>query len=165
MQSPIADQLRDLEQRVRVLEDEAAIQRLLVAYGFAVDTGDVEAMLDGFAEDVTVRVDGNWVMHGHEQAREIVEGSVHQGFLPLCAHNVGPFTVAVDGDTAVATGYSRVYLRTDAGFRVERVSFNRWELTRGAEGWKVSVRHTALLGVGDAAHNLLRRGLPDSTAG
>jgi ketosteroid isomerase-like protein len=155
-------QLEQLARRVQTLEDEAAIHRLLVSYGFAVDTDDVDAMLAVFTEDITVHVDGNWIMHGHGEAREIVEGTVHQGFLPLCAHNVGPFTIEVDGDHAVATGYSRVYLRNSdgAGFRVERVSFNRWELIRTDAGWKILVRHTALLGTGEAAHELLRRGLP-----
>jgi hypothetical protein len=151
--SAIIDQLAD---RVQALEDELAITRLLISYGFAVDTDDVEAMLALFHPDIRVVVDGSWEMNGHEAAREIVKGPTHQSYLPLCAHNIGPFTVDVDGSRAVAKGYSRVYLRTDDGFRVERVSFNRWELHRSDTGWLITERHTALLGVGEAAHALLR---------
>jgi hypothetical protein len=149
--------LRRLDERVQALEDELAITRLLVTYGFAVDTDDVEAMLALFHPDARIVVDGEWEMKGHEDARQIVEGPTHQSYLPLCAHNIGPFTVEVNGARAVAKGYSRVYLRRDDGFRVERVSFNRWELERSDSGWLITERHTALLGVGDAAHALLRR--------
>jgi hypothetical protein len=149
--------LRRLAERVQALEDELAITRLLVSYGFAVDTDDVEAMLALFHPDARIVVDGEWEMNGHEEARQIVEGPTHQSFLPLCAHNIGPLTVEVNGPRAVAKGYSRVYLRRVDGFRVERVSFNRWELERSNSGWLITERHTALLGVGDAAHALLRR--------
>jgi len=151
--------LRLLSERIRALEDELAIHRLLVSYGFAVDTNDVDAMLALFDPDIRIVVDGHWEMRGHEAAREIVEGSTHQGYLPNCAHNIGPFAVEVHGDRAVATGYSRVYLRTDEGFKVERISFNRWELERRDSTWLIVERHTALLGSGDGAHDLLRRGL------
>jgi hypothetical protein len=146
-----------LAERVQALEDELAITRLLVSYGFAVDTGDAEAMLALFHPGVRVVVDGDWEMQGHAQAREIVEGVTHQSYLPFCAHNIGPFTVEVSGSRALAKGYSRVYLRTGEGFRVERVSFNRWELERSDTGWLITERHTALLGVGEPAHRLLRR--------
>lgn len=144
-----------LATRVQALEDELAITRLLVSYGFAVDTDDVDAMLALFAPDATVQVDGTWDMNGHDEVREIVEGPTHQAWLPLCAHNIGPFTVAVTGDHALAKGYSRVYLRRGDGFRVERVSFNQWKLERSATGWLITERRTALLG-SDAAHALLR---------
>jgi uncharacterized protein (TIGR02246 family) len=156
----LSEQVSRLAARVQALEDELAIHRLLTRYGFAVDTNDADAMLAQFDPDIRVVVDGHWEMHGHDQAREIVTGEVHQGYLPNCAHNIGPLAVEVTGDQAQATGYSRVYLRDeDGGFHVERVSFNRWELRKQDGTWRIVERHTALLGVGDAAHSLLRQGL------
>jgi len=157
--STLEEQLEALAARVRALEDEAEIGRLLVRYGFAVDTDDVEAMLSAFAPDAVITVDSGREMRGHEEARQIVEGPIHQGYLPNCAHNIGPFTVEVHGDTADATGYSEVYLRDDGGFHVERISFNRWHLERRGDGWMITERHTSLLGSGEGAHALLRRGL------
>jgi uncharacterized protein (TIGR02246 family) len=159
MESDLRGELRELAARVTALEDELEIHRLLVRYGFAVDTDDVEAMLELFTDDTTIHVDGKWEMHGHQEAREIVEGPVHQGYLPNCAHNIGPLVVDVAGNHAVATGYSRVYLRVDGDFKVERVSFNRWELERRAGRWQIATRHTALLGAGEVSHDLLQRGL------
>jgi hypothetical protein len=143
-----------LADRVQALEDELAITRLLVSYGFAVDTDNVDAMLALFAPEVSVVVDGTWEMTGHEEARQIVEGPTHQAWLPLCAHNIGPFTVDVAGAHALAKGYSRVYLLRDDGFHVERVSFNQWKLERSPAGWLITERRTALLG-SEAAHALL----------
>jgi len=41
---------------------------------------------------------------------------------------------------------SRVYVRKDRGIGLYRVSFNRWELERRGEGWKIARRTTRLLG-------------------
>ena len=54
----------------------------------------------------------------------------------------GPGTIA---DTAVATNHSLVFARRGEPWTAERVSANRWELTRTAEGWKVSKRENRLL--------------------
>ncbi|MFI5427268.1 hypothetical protein [Aeromicrobium sp. UC242_57] len=48
--------------------------------------------------------------------------------------------MTIDKDSAVATGHSRVYLHTDAGWKIERVSADRWELERGPDGWVVRRR-------------------------
>jgi uncharacterized protein (TIGR02246 family) len=159
MSEDLATTVERLARRVQALEDELAIRQMLARYGFAVDTNNVDAMLALFHPDIRVVVDGKWEMRGHDAAREIVEGEVHQSYLPNCAHNLDPFSIVVDGDRATATGYSRVYLRTGEGFRVERVSFNRYELQRFDDRWLVVERHTALLGSGEVAHDLLSRGL------
>ena len=164
MTESVAQQLEVLAARIQKLEDQADIARMFTIYGLAVDTEDVDAMLALYTDDITIDMDGERVLRGHDEARWVIEGEVHQSYVPFCAHNLGPFAIEVDGDEAVATGYSKVFVSHDGAFRVERVSFNRYELVRTEEGWKVSKRWTALLGTGDAAHSLFRRGLHPSDA-
>ncbi len=57
-------------------------------------------------------------MEGSAGVAAMVRGKGHQSLLPNCAHQVGPGVVKVDGDTAEATTYSRVYLREGDAYRV-----------------------------------------------
>jgi hypothetical protein len=157
--SDVERQIEALAARVQALEDELAISRLLIRCGFTVDTDDVEAMLALFAPEARITIDGSWTLEGHDDARQIVEGPTHRSYLPFCAHNLGPFVIEVDRDTAVATGYSRVYLRTEHGFKVERVSANWWRLERREHGWTIVERDTAIVGAGDVTFDVVRRGL------
>jgi uncharacterized protein (TIGR02246 family) len=156
-------QLGRLAARVTALEDELAIHRLLVRYGFCADTGDAEAAASLFTEDAEVFVDGVVAGRGRDAARDVVNSAAHQAQLPRTTHEVGPFAVTVDGDTATATGYSFLHLREDEGYSVRRISFNRWELRREAGGWLIASRHTALLDGSERPHALLRRDLPAAT--
>jgi ketosteroid isomerase-like protein len=140
---------------VQVLEDERAIHDHLTRYGFAVDRGDADATAALFAEDSVSDVDRGWLfMRGRQAVRDMVLGPRHQGMLPNCAHMQGPYMVEVAGDRAVATGYSRVYLRREGEIAIYRVSFNRWELVRRGSGWEITRRETRLLGRPDAGELL-----------
>lgn len=151
------DRLVALERRVAALEDELAIHRLIVTYGFAVDTGDAERTAELFTEDGLYDVDRTLVMHGREGVREMVLGKNHQALLPNCAHTIGPAVVELDGDRAVATAYSRIYRRRGDAIELWRLSFNRFELERRAEGWQIARRTTRLLGHEEAQALLARR--------
>ena len=140
-----------LAARVRALEDELAIQRLIVRYGLAVDTGDADGAAACFTADAVYDVDGPLLMEGREGVRRMVGGPRHQTMLPDCAHQIGPAVVTLAGARAVATGYSRVYLRRDGQIGIYRVSFNRWELVRQEGEWLIARRTTRLLGHAEAA--------------
>ena len=146
----LRQQLADLAGRVRALEDELAIHRLIVRYGLAVDVGDADGAAAVFTEDTVYDVDGPLVMHGRRGVREMVGGPRHQAMLPNCAHQIGPAVVSLDGDRATATGYSRVYVRHHGAIGIHRVSFNRWELERVDGEWLIARRTTRLLGHGEA---------------
>jgi len=139
-----------LSRRVQRLEDDLAIHRLIVRYGFAVDTGDAEGAAAVFTEDGVYDVDVG-VMRGREAVAAMVRGERHQSMVGRCAHQIGPAVVEIDGERAVATGYSRVYLRGDAGIGIHRVSLNRWELVRRDGEWLIARRTTRLLGHAEAA--------------
>jgi ketosteroid isomerase-like protein len=152
------DRIALLETRLRRIEDELVIHRRIVAYGFAVDTGDAEATAELFAEDGVYDVDGTLIMNGREGVRSMVRGERHRSLLPNCAHTIGPALVEIDGDRAVATAYSRIYLRRKNGIALLRLSFNRFELERRGETWEITRRITRLMGT-EAAQALLRHHL------
>ena len=74
-------------------------------------------------------------------------------------HVIGLPHVQLSGDTAVATGYARLYRWDGAQFVVARVSANRWELVRTAAGWRVAARTNRVLDGGDEPRALLRAGV------
>lgn len=63
---------------------------------------------------------------------------------------MGPWTLQTSGDSATATGYSRVYLAEGETIGIYRISLNRWRFERRAEGWRVINRRTRLLGHAEA---------------
>jgi ketosteroid isomerase-like protein len=149
------EQFEALERRVQRLEDERAIQRTLVRYGFAVDSGDAEATAVLYTHDCVIELDfdGGRTFRGHEGAKGLVDDETHQSLLPDCAHLIGPMSVEVDGDHAVATGYATVVRRTGDEFAIWREGCGRWELVRQDGTWRIS--HRTSIAVGSAAAQAL----------
>lgn len=141
----LKQQIELLARRVQALEDELAIHRLIVRYGFAVDIGDAEHTAALFTPDTVYDIDVG-VLRGRDGIRQMVVTDPHRSLVGNCAHQIGPAVVEVQGDRAVATGYSRVYLRKGEDIEVFRVSFNRWELERRDGEWQIAYRTTRLLG-------------------
>ena len=150
MTDDVTERLAALERRLRTVEDELAIHRLIVRYGLAVDTGDAERTAAVFAADSVYDADVR-LMRGRGDVADMVRSDRHQGMVGRCAHQIGPAVVRVDGDRATAIGYSRVYLRGDDGIAIYRVSMNRWELERVGGGWLIARRVTRILGHDEAA--------------
>jgi hypothetical protein len=148
----------ELTRRVAALEDERAVIDLLTRYGFAVDSDDPDGTASMYAEGCVVEIDGDDRIRGPEDMAAMVRGRGHQSLLPNCAHQMGPFSVRIDGDRATATGYGRVYLRTGDGFAIWRVSAGRWELERRAGRWQVAHRSTRAIGSAEA-QQLLHAGV------
>jgi len=153
--------LAALEERVSRLEDELAVHRTIVRYGFAVDSGEADATAALFTTDCRFDVDGR-PMEGSEAVHAMVLGDAHQGLLPDAAHCIGPAVVEVDADGrhAVAVGYSRIYRRDDAGITLFRLGFNRWELEKSPTGWRIDRRTTRKIG-SEEAQTVLRSALAD----
>ena len=149
MDEDVRHQFEALTRRVQRLEDELAIHRVIMDYCFAVDSGDAERAAALFTED-TVYDSEVMMMHGRDEVRRMVLSDRHQALLPNCAHTIGPISVDLQGDHAVAIGYSRLYLRKDNDIELWRLSFNRWELARGEGGWRVARRSTRVLGHAEA---------------
>lgn len=160
MSDTALERLLSLEARVQALEDELAIARTIVAYGFAVDSGDGAATAELFTEAAVFDVDGDFVMQGRAAIEAMVlDDGGHQRLLPDCAHTIGPAVVRVEGDRATAVGYSRIYLRHEGEVTLFRLGCNRWELERSTDGWQISRRITRALGSAEA-QAVLAEGLP-----
>ena len=161
MDSPqTEDRLAALEARVRMLEDQLAVQQLLNRWGPAVDTGDSAAAAALWTDDGVLESEISY-LDGPTGVSAMVESDgqqalIHQG----CAHVQAFPLITIDGDRAIATGYSRVYLhQDDDSYAIWRVSANRWEFARTADGWRATRRTNHVIDGGPDARELLRGGL------
>ncbi len=139
----------DLARRVQALEDQVAIHDVITRYGPAVDSGDASGAAAVFTEDGVYDVDVGR-MEGRAAVGAMIAGDRHQAMVGRCAHQMGPFLITLEGERAVATGYSRVYLASPEGTRVHRVSFNRWSLVKRGGEWLIARRMTRVLGHDEA---------------
>lgn len=144
-----------LAARVSALEDREAIRALIASYGPLADSGEAQALAGLWREHGIYGVGGFGEARGRTEIAALITGASHQSLMADgCAHALGPVAIDIEGDRATARGHSVVFRHTGTGFEVFRVSANRWELARGAEGWQVLRRDNALLD-GDAAARAL----------
>jgi hypothetical protein len=137
----------DLEARLRRLEDEAAIKRLLLSYGPAADAG-----LAGFAADLWLE-DGEYDWDAAAEPHQgsgavdaMLRSSQHRALMAEgVAHFGGPLLIEVDHDRATAVGYSLIMRREEQRFYLGRVSAVRWDLERAGGSWRVRRRTNRLL--------------------
>ncbi len=143
----LQEQLDELAARVRQLEDEAAIARLLMSYGPAADSGSTSFAAAVWLDDGSYDWDADGKPHeGSAAVDRMLQGDGHQGLIARgAAHFGGPPLVKVDGDTATAVNYSLIMLRKGEEFRLWRVSAVRWDLERAGESWRVRRRTNRLL--------------------
>lgn len=167
------DRLQRLEERLLRLEDEAAVHRLIVRYGLAVDAGDAEAAMALFTEDTIYDVGAvktgledeaskPLIMRGRAAVGEMVKSAAHQRLLPNSAHTIGPVVAEVDGDQARATGYTRIYHLESGDYRLFRIAVNHWQLRREDGIWLIHRRVSRVLG-SDEVQSIMREALGDGT--
>jgi len=172
--SGVEKRLAALETRLRDLEDQVAIYQLMSAYGPLVDSGDAEATaalwtLDGVydwgggpkpAEGTPMKEGAAGAAYSQAAIADMVRGPYHQEIIQGGAgHVIGLPHIVIDGDTAIATSYSRLYRRDGENFRVWRVVANCWEFVRTTEGWRVKQRINRVLNGDAEARELLRAGV------
>ena len=148
-----------LEDRIKRIEDQLAIHRLVNSWGPAVDTGDSAAAAALWSEDGVLESDLSRLV-GPEAVAAMVESDGQQSLIREgCAHVQAFPLVTIDGDTATATGYSRVYRFNDGAHEIWRISANRWEFRRTSEGWRITRRVNHVIDGGPEARALLNGGL------
>lgn len=157
--------LTGTQRRLGSAEDELAILRILAAYSPRVDSGDAEGVAELWTSDGVYDVDTG-VLHGHDGLVEMVSGDAHQGLIAHgCGHVPSLPVVLLDGDRAVATGYTQLVVRssTPGRYTVVRVTASRWELERRGpvdapdRGWRVVLRTArAVTDDGEGRHLLGR---------
>jgi uncharacterized protein (TIGR02246 family) len=156
----VEERLAALEQRLRRVEDELAIRRLMASYGPLVDAGDGDAVAGLWTEDGEYDVDGR-VMHGRAGVAAMVRSRAHQGMISGgAAHFLGPACVHVEGDQAIAVCESIVVRHNDdgGGYRVWRAGANHVALQRTGAGWRIVTRTTRALDGSQEARDLLGAG-------
>lgn len=153
--------LAALEARLSGLEDEREIAAVIASYGPLVDDGAADEVGALWTGDGVYEVD-DYMMDGASAVAEMVRSGPHQTLIAGgCAHFQGPSHVTVDGDTAVAVGYSLLVVHRDGRFAVARATANHWELHRTSAGWRVHRRTSRLLDGRSEAHALIARPLKD----
>ncbi|GAA3949537.1 nuclear transport factor 2 family protein [Gordonia caeni] len=153
------ERLAALETRLARLEDEREIAALIASYGPLVDDGAPDEVAALWAGDGVYEVD-DYLMDGAAAVAEMVRSDPHQKLIAGgCAHFQGPSHVTIDGDAAVAVGYSLLLVHHDGRYAVARVTANHWALQRTSAGWRVQRRTSRLLDGGPEAHDLIARPL------
>ena len=142
-----AEELTDLTRRLRRLEDESAITRLIMSYGPAADAGLTSFAGQLWSSDGEYDWDADGTpLQGSAGVDAMLQSDGHQGLIAAgIGHFAGPLLIELDGDTATAINYSLIMRRQDDRFYLWRVSAVRWDLARLDSGWRVRRRRNRLL--------------------
>lgn len=164
-----ASDVAALEARLRRLEDERDIARLIASYGPQVDAADADGTAALWAPDGRYEVE-DWTMAGRADVHAMVSSSSHRALVASgCSHFLGPAVVTVDADTAVAVCESLVLVRREtpdgsSEYVVWRATANHFELARTDGHWQITRRSSRLLNGDPAAHRLLTAGVAGEPA-
>ena len=141
------DRLTELEARVRRLEDESAITKLVMSYGPAADAGLTSFAGQLWLEDGVYDWDADGEPHqGSAGVDAMLQGDGHQGLIGRgVAHFAGPLLIDVDGDRATALNYSLIMRREEDRYFLWRVSAVRWDVERVDSRWRIRRRTNRLL--------------------
>lgn len=136
-----------VEERLRAVEDQLAIQQLVCGYGYAIDGRNKEALGRLYAEGGVYAVGDTGTFEGREAIRSIADMQSHIDLVnDGCAHISTLPRVVIDGDRAVATCHTMVVSHDRTGFGVWRLSASRLELSRRPEGgWQIDHRQNYML--------------------
>jgi len=165
---------KSLEDRIRAIEDRLEIYNLIASHPPSADTGGKEHVATSWVEDgVFDRGENLSSPRGRDTIANHVLTAEHQAAIARgLAHFTGLPHVAIDGDTAVVTSYLQILVPqtqgeavevpnhgSSKGFRVHRMTANRWELVRTAQGWKIKRRILRQLDGSEPARKILRQAI------
>ncbi|GAA0941396.1 nuclear transport factor 2 family protein [Actinocorallia libanotica] len=160
--SDVEQRLAAMEARLRRLEDEQAITRLILSYAPLVDSGCDRQVAELWEEDGVYDVDEIY-MQGRDQLSGMVRSRNHQNWISGgCAHFAGPPHITLDGDEATAVCYTLMIVNTPDGFTVRRATANHWHLRRGTAGWKAVNRINRVLDGRTESPDLLASHFPEA---
>jgi hypothetical protein len=158
--------LAEMDGRIRGLEDKLAILQVVAGYGPSVDGGAVEEAGSLWTIDSWYDTDSSpaaSVPHGRagiegaaERFRDEPVGIAHISHLPI---------IRVDGDRATAVNHSNTFDQDGDGFRIGRVSSNRWDLVRVDGTWQIERRVNRLLNGSRESKDVLAQGAREILGG
>jgi hypothetical protein len=163
---------RSLEERLRAIEDRLEIYNIIASHPPSADTGGNEHIAASWVED-GVFDRGESPTRGRAAIAEQVLGPGHQAAIARgLAHFTGLPHVAISGDTAVVTSYLQIVVPqtqgdpvevpnhgSSKGFRIHRMTANRWELARTPQGWRIKHRSLRQLDGSEPARAILRQAI------
>lgn len=142
-----------LEARLKATEDRLEILNLLAGSAFSSDVASGAYWANMFTEDAVfdrgVKQDKGRneilkIINAPEQMQAIKSGMTHLAMLPH---------IALNGNTAIATGYLLIVLPDStaahvklpgkgisSGFSIYQITVNQWKLLRTKNGWKINQR-------------------------
>ena len=137
----------ELLARLRRLEDESEIQRVVMSYGPAADAALAHFAGQLWLEDGEYDWDDGEEPHrGNTGVEAMLRGDRHLGLVRQgVAHFAGPLLIDVDGDSATVLNYSLIMRREGDRHYLWRVSAVRWDLARDRSRWRVRRRTNRLL--------------------
>ena len=165
---------RILEDRIRAIEDRLEIYDLIASHPPSADTGGKDHIAASWVDDgVFDRGENLSSPRGRDAISDQVLSPEHQAAIARgLAHFTGLPHVAIDGDTATVTSYLQILVPqtqgdpvevpnhgSSRGFRVHRLTANRWELVRTREGWKIKHRTLRQLDGSEGARKILQQAI------
>jgi hypothetical protein len=153
----------ELERRIGRLEDESAIQRLIMSYGPAADAGLASFAAAAWLEDGVYDWDAEREPHqGRAAVEAMLQSDAHHGLIGAgVAHFGGPLLVEIEGDRATALNYSLIMRREEKRFFLWRVSAVRWDVERSGSSWRVRRRTNRVLDASGAGRELFGTSLKE----
>ncbi len=157
-----SDELTELRRRVEQLEDEREIRYMIGRYGHYCDLGYHDEWIGLWTPDavydlVTVKrdgagYDGGMRFEGHEQLYGMLRDPTgHQVFEGRCLHIQDlNLVVRIDGDAALAHGYSITMLRDGDAVSIRTAGMVRWTLKRIDGRWYFTEKRRRKVGDGSA---------------
>ncbi|HEX3947060.1 MAG TPA: nuclear transport factor 2 family protein [Acidimicrobiales bacterium] len=155
-QATSEERIARLEERLQLLEDERELRDLMTRYSFTADLYRGQPWVDLWTPDGvydlgTQNAEGGYSgrFEGSEQLLALITG---EGMPPAgrSQHHVhGPVAFQIDGDRAVAEGYSVTYVLRDEGTEIWTIGFSRWIFQRVDGRWKIHERQRRELGAAD----------------
>lgn len=162
--SDLEQQVKDLSERLKALEDYVEITQLVTQYGPAVDSGSLTAAPQLWEPGGVYDVAGVRRMKGREEIEDMLKGSGHQdAIMNGCGHVLTVPHVEVTGNEASGRSYSMM-IRWDPEqrkFWTFRLTATHWHWRRTTEGWRISNRTNHLLDGSEEARALIGKGLPN----
>ncbi len=163
---------RIVEERLRAIEDRLEIYNIIASHPPSADTGGSEHISASWVED-GVFDRGDDATRGRAAIAEQVLSPAHQAAIAGgIAHFTGLPHVAISGDTAVVTSYLQVVVPqtqgdpvevpnhgSSKGFRIHRMTANRWQLERTHQGWKIKQRTLRQLDGSEPGRAILRQAI------
>jgi hypothetical protein len=166
-----------LEERIQAIEDRLEIYNLIASHPPSADTGGSEHVAASWVEDGAFdRGESLSSPRGRAGIAEQVRSPAHQAAIAGgLAHFTGLPHVVISGDTAVVTSYLQIVVPqtqgdpvdvpnhgSSKGFRIHRMTANRWDLVRTPQGWKIKHRTLRPLDGSEAARAILRGAIADN---